>query len=576
MRNLIIFIFLITTTFAFSQIKKLSNKDLFTLGKVWGEMKYYQPVISQGKIDWDAALLNTLEKQKSKKKSVDEIINEWFALTEKQTADNIESDVPKHDSITSRNYDFSWIKKSKILNNINKTRLLQLIKTPVNIGNYYSNPEFKSNRYNSANEKSYSISNEKIKLLELFRLWNVIEYFYPYKYLLDNSWDNILKKYIPLFRNSKSHLDYEKVLTLFSAKIQDTHVEFSKTYNYDIFGKLTAPFTVQIIDNGAIITKIKDKKIAEESNIEVGDFITKINGKTIQQIISENSKYIPASNKSVVIREAYNYLFSGNKKQFTIEAEKENGKKYRSKISRVTRIFRNEWDKDGIPDYHLHYKNKDYEYSVFDTNLGRLKSSFRIGNKAYIDFSSLIPKEIDSLMVSLKDTKGIVFDLRGYNDDGGLLKVFNHLFASPQFFGIKTQPDFGNPGKFYFVDNIIDEKYKFVGENNPSPYNGKVIVLINENTQSAEEMWGMVFKKVPNVIFVGSQTAGADGNKTAIKMTNGNELKFSGLGIYYPDGKETQRIGIKPDVFIKPTKESIRKKEDLLLAKAFELIDAEK
>ncbi|MDQ1096080.1 S41 family peptidase [Chryseobacterium camelliae] len=83
-------------------------------------------------------------------------------------------------------------------------------------------------------------------------------------------------------------------------------------------------------------------------------------------------------------------------------------------------------------------------------------------------------------------------------------------------------------------------------------------------------------KKVPNVIFVGSQTAGADGNKTSIKLTDGNKIIFSGLGIYYPDGGETQRIGIKPDVVVRPTVESIRNKEDLLLLKALELIDQKK
>ncbi|KQR93380.1 hypothetical protein ASG01_09330 [Chryseobacterium sp. Leaf180] len=86
----------------------------------------------------------------------------------------------------------------------------------------------------------------------------------------------------------------------------------------------------------------------------------------------------------------------------------------------------------------------------------------------------------------------------------------------------------------------------------------------------------MIFKKVPNVIFVGSQTAGADGNKTSIKMTDGSELIFSGLGIYYPNGDETQRIGIQPDIFVRPTVESIRDNQDLLLLKALELIDQKK
>lgn len=350
----------------------------------------------------------------------------------------------------------------------------------------------------------------------------------------------------------------------------------TKTYNYDIFGKLTAPFTIQIIEKGAIITKIKDEKIARESNIEVGDFISEINGKPIATIIKENSKYIPSSNKSVATREAYNYLFSGDDSQFKIKGLKSSGLKYISKVTRVPRIFNNEWDKDGVPDYHLNYKQKNYDYIVFDKILQRARPSIKIEDKLYIDFSSVLPEDITPIINSAKDAKGIVFDLRGYNDDYNLLKFFTYLFSEPKFFGIKTKPDFSNPSKFDFVDNIINADYKYIGKNNSSAYSGQVIVLINEYTQSAEEMWAMIFKKVPNVIFVGSQTAGADGNKTPVRLTNGNELIFSGVGIYYPNGEETQRIGIKPDIVIRPTKKSIIKREDLLLLKAFQIIDSKK
>lgn len=171
------------------------------------------------------------------------------------------------------------------------------------------------------------------------------------------------------------------------------------------------------------------------------------------------------------------------------------------------------------------------------------------------------------------DTKGIVFDLRGYNNDGALLKTFDYLFTTPQHFGIKDHADFNAPGKFCFVDNVISNTYKNIGKNNSGAYKGKVIVLINECTQSAAEMFAMIFKKVPRVTFIGSQTAGADGNITGIKLTDGNELHFSGLGIYYPDGGETQRIGIQPDIIIRPTVNSIRNKRDLLLENAFHIID---
>ncbi len=47
---------------------------------------------------------------------------------------------------------------------------------------------------------------------------------------------------------------------------------------------------------------------------------------------------------------------------------------------------------------------------------------------------------------------------------------------------------------------------------------------------------------------------------------------FSGIGIYYPDGTETQRVGIIPDIYVWPTAKGIKDGRDELLEKALELI----
>ena len=48
---------------------------------------------------------------------------------------------------------------------------------------------------------------------------------------------------------------------------------------------------------------------------------------------------------------------------------------------------------------------------------------------------------------------------------------------------------------------------------------------------------------------------------------------ISGIGIYYPDGTETQRVGIIPDIEIYPTIDGVSKGKDELLEKAIELIN---
>ena len=48
---------------------------------------------------------------------------------------------------------------------------------------------------------------------------------------------------------------------------------------------------------------------------------------------------------------------------------------------------------------------------------------------------------------------------------------------------------------------------------------------------------------------------------------------ISGIGVYYPDGTETQRIGIVPDIGLKPTIRGIYEGRDEILEKAIELIE---
>jgi C-terminal processing protease CtpA/Prc len=47
---------------------------------------------------------------------------------------------------------------------------------------------------------------------------------------------------------------------------------------------------------------------------------------------------------------------------------------------------------------------------------------------------------------------------------------------------------------------------------------------------------------------------------------------ISGIGIYFPDNRPTQRIGIVPDIVVKPTIAGIKANKDEVLDAAIEYI----
>ncbi|WP_233266109.1 S41 family peptidase [Myroides fluvii] len=128
-----------------------------------------------------------------------------------------------------------------------------------------------------------------------------------------------------------------------------------------------------------------------------------------------------------------------------------------------------------------------------------------------------------------------------------------------------TAVNYNNPGEFSFMDPIIIEP-------DTKPYQGKVIVLVDERTQSSAEYTTMAFRAGRNVTVIGSQTAGADGDASQVVLPGGLWTIISGLGVYYPDGEPTQRIGIIPDIEVKRTRKGVREQRDELLEKAIELI----
>jgi C-terminal processing protease CtpA/Prc len=82
----------------------------------------------------------------------------------------------------------------------------------------------------------------------------------------------------------------------------------------------------------------------------------------------------------------------------------------------------------------------------------------------------------------------------------------------------------------------------------------------------------MAFQVAPKARVFGSQTAGADGNVSEIILPGGFKTYMTGIGVYYPDGTETQQIGIRIDEPVKPTIQSFREGRDIVLEKALEYL----
>ena len=99
-------------------------------------------------------------------------------------------------------------------------------------------------------------TNDGAKILSLFRYWNIIEYFFPYRYLIDDNWDSVLVSFIPKFVSSDDELSYKLTLLELIGKVHDTHANIwgPDEVLEKFWGLKTPPFIVRIIDSNVVVS----------------------------------------------------------------------------------------------------------------------------------------------------------------------------------------------------------------------------------------------------------------------------------------------------------------------------------
>lgn len=530
-------------------LSNLTPKDtdnLELLGRVWGFLKYHHPEIAKGNYNWDYELFKFLPKyikiknKGERNKTLISWINSLGALEKCSTCKPV-------DENAFLKPDLKWIQKQ---NESLKNKLLYVYNNRSEGKHHYiemargvGNPKFK-------NENAYTkmtYPDDGFRLLALYRYWNMIEYFFPYKHLMDTDWNSKLGEYIPQFINAKNELEYEFAALQIIGEVKDTHanlwgggdkIRAWKGSNY-------APIHVRFIENQLTVTDYYNEELKSEVGLQIGDVITKINGVDVEKIVNKKSKYYPASNVPTRLRDISADLLRSNDRTIKIS--------YISGENKEHSIALKLYPRDSLNIYRWYRKNEDKSYKMLDNNIG------------YVTLQNIKKEDISKIKEEFKNTKGIVIDIRNYPSTFVPFSLGSYFVSSTTPFVKFTKGNVSNPGEFTFTDTIEIHS-------DGDSYKGKLVVLVNELSQSQAEYTSMAFRAGDNTTIIGSTTAGADGNVSAIMLPGGLRTMISGIGVHYPNGEETQRIGIIPDVEVKPTVKGIRDGKDELMLKAIEII----
>lgn len=528
-------------------------KYLALLGELWGFLKYHHPAIANGDYNWDVQLFRILPL----------VLN---CHNDKDFSDRMEKWVdglgkPKlcftcglftKDKELAIKPDYGHLFNNPVFNKTLTSKLEYIVANSNNDKNFYVslNPGAENPLFN--HEKGYNsmkYPDAGYRLLALYRYWSIIQYFCPNRNLIPEDWNKILPAFIPQILSADNKNSYVNTLVKLISCIHDSHAFIQSAIYNDYLGKYRLPFQARFIEDRLVVTGYYSDTLQVKENFKIGDIITSINGTPVQALIKKYLPIVPASNIGTALRDMPGtYLLRSDDPWFKLE------------------IIRNN---NPLSVSQQGAENSKINAFAYDWNPNPKATGFHLINEnvGYVFCAKYKNTDLDSLKKLFKNTKGMIVDMRNYPSD-----EMEHSFGSyfkPDSTGFVkfTRGSVSHPGAFVYTKELKN------GSKVNDNYKGKVVVLVNEGTQSNAEFVTMAFQSAPNVTVIGSSTAGADGNISEIHLPGGFTTYISGIGVYYPDGTNAQRKGVKIDMVVNPTIQGIIEGRDELLEKAVQLIE---
>jgi C-terminal processing protease CtpA/Prc len=404
------------------------------------------------------------------------------------------------------------------------------------------------------------------RLLAVFRLWNVFHYFHPYLELAGD-WDAVLPELIARMAAVSDGREYALAMAEMAARTADGHTSLTGNPTLDqLYGEAPLPLLIRWIEGAWVVTAVSDDPAIRNSHgevepgevgeseedsragdfVEVGDVVLSLDGVPVAAREDLLRRHLAASTAAGLRRKIADRLLSGP--QGSAVAVTVQGRDNRLK---TVRLRRGPWTP----------KPSGETVRVLAGNLG------------YVDLNRLTPEEVDGMFDRLKGTRGIVFDMRGYPNGTGWsiaarLNVrgarFGALFRRRLISGVENDE----------AQTSVSFSQELPTSEAPT-YIGKTVLLIDERTVSQSEHLGLFFEAANGTKFVGTPTAGANGDVTYFTLPGIASVRFSGHEVRHADGRQLQRIGLVPDVLVAPTLRGVREGKDEVLERGIEFLNRE-
>lgn len=275
----------------------------------------------------------------------------------------------------------------------------------------------------------------------------------------------------------------------------------STNFNQTLEGNYEGIGIEVTLDNNKVkITKVFADTPAKKAGIKVGDYITKVNGESVE-------------GKS--LSDVVSLIKNAKNKEVEITITRDNQEKT-MKVTRTT---------VDMP----YTSSKVYEEN--GKKIGYLKIEMFANN-----ITKQVKKELESL--KKKNIDKLVIDVR--DNPGGYLTQVTEILSL-----FMTKKD------VIYQLQTKNNKEKVYSTSSKATYSYSVVVLINENSASASEILASAFKETYNAEIVGVNSYGKGTVQKTGDLNNGDTIKYTVQKWLTPKGNWINEKGVTPTKEVK-------------------------
>jgi|GEM_PF-1113321 len=531
-------------------------RELANLGMIWGLIKYNHEDVARGGYNMDAELFRILPKiiGSSDAMETNKILEQWvdhFGCTSYCTDcddfrkthglehefHNLLGGLPGDGKLSPR------LKKK--IEYIKNNPFAGIEHYYVDTLRYEHFPVFR-------NEFAYQVTGcpgASLRLLALYRFWNAVAFYDPCKNV---PWDDVLKKFIPVFIAAKTTTEYEEACLKLTAALHDTRAGVYKNNNEPLItgGKgYMLPAMIARIENKIVVTGLVDS--FTHGSLQKGDIILAVNDIPIDSLVKKYLPLIPASTDAAFY-DAFCHLIAlsaTDKINLTIDRDGIKVKVQTHCIridDRTQKLFAN--------------PNKLPKYKLTSDGIGIIQAGL------------LEPRDYLSIEQKMSNAKTLIIDLRNYPQQQMPIRFLSWLCNA-------DMPDVGIKNACMKIPGTTirypEEMWDALRTASKKHFAGKVLILVDHSTGSIGQNDAFIIAASGNNahprVLVGRQTCGGGYHLCSVAIPGGLTLTFSADVFDNTNGPSLFQNGLPGIKEIKPTISGVKLGRDEVMEEALRM-----